>query len=913
VGAQRPEFGVVGFQFVGLLTTGPAANLEGITDLDVVWQGGTAVLYSSGAPSGGVSAYRLSVGQAQFLDSESYGPGVQYATAGQLETLQIGSTSALITLGRRETVLECFDLDAGGRIAGLGEITTAGGFQTPIMALEPVALNGQQWVYASHLGENGLTAYTLSAAGQMTRAFSTTTGPGAQGADLSVIETVSVQGQNLLVTSSLLENAITSYRIASNGTLTEASRMGSLDGLGIEAPTALVQTVLNGQTYLVVAASGTDSLSVLHIDATGVMQVADHALGSMSTRLGQVSVLESVTINGQVFLVAGGGDDGLSLLTLLPGGRLLHLAQIADSTDMTLNNVSALALHVENGVIEVFATGEGESGITHLRVDPGALATPIHGDAGNNTLTGTNAADLISGEDGNDRLSGGGGNDILLDGAGTDTLLGGAGADVFVFSRDGQLDVIEGFEVAQDRLDLSALGYLRNLGQLDITSTSTGARIVFGTEEIRITSADFNPITRTALEAAILMDLDHFAAPLATPQDAPTEGNDSLTGTVRPDEIDLRGGDDSYDAREGDDTIQGGTGSDTLIGGEGNDSLSGGDQNDHLQGDAGNDTLSGGASNDVLRGGTQEDLLYGDSGHDQLYGDAGFDTLYGGNGNDTLSGGGQSDNLFGGSGNDSMLGGDGNDLMQGESGADRMFGDQGNDTLWGGIDDDVMRGGTQEDFLYGEDGDDYLYGDAGFDWLEGGAGNDTLNGGAQADNLLGGLGNDILLGDQGFDRLFGQEGDDIGYGGDGPDALFGQEDNDRLYGQNGDDRFWGGTGNDLLDGGTGDDLLQGGAGFDTLLGSTGNDRLTGGFNADIFVFSDFGGGFGRDTVTDFDALNDAEKLDFSRVAGIRDFDDLINGKIVQQGDHVTIYDGHGNSVRLLYVDMADLDANDFIF
>jgi len=298
---------VVGFQFVGLLTTGPAANLEGIADLDVVWQGGTAVLYSSGAPSGGVSAYHLSAGQAQFLDSESYGPGVQPAIAAQLETLEIGSTSVLVTLGRRESVLECFDLDAGGRIAGIGQITTPGGFQTPIMALEPVVLNGQHWVYASHLGENGLTAYTVSAAGQMTQAFSTTTGPGAQGPDLSVIQGVSVQGQNLLVTTSLLNNEIISYRIAGNGSLTEADRMGSLEGLGIEAPTALVQTVIGGQTYLVVAASGTDSLSVLHIDATGVMQVADHTVGSMATRLGQVSVLESVTINGQVFLVAGGG------------------------------------------------------------------------------------------------------------------------------------------------------------------------------------------------------------------------------------------------------------------------------------------------------------------------------------------------------------------------------------------------------------------------------------------------------------------------------------------------------------------------------------------------------------------------------------------------------------------------------
>ena len=820
---------MVGFQFVGLLTTGPAANLEGITDLDVVWQGGTAVLYSSGAPSAGVSAYRLNAGQAQFLDSESYGPGVQYAAAGQLETLDIGGTSVLVTLGRRETALECFDLDAGGRIAGLGQITTAGGFQTPIMALETVALNGQQWVYTSQLGENGLTAYTLSGAGQMTQAFRTATGPGAQGPDLSAIETVSVQGQTLLVTTSLLHNEIISYRIASNGSLTEASRMGSLEGLGIEAPTALVQTVVDGQTYLVVAASGTDSLSVLHIDASGTMQVADYALGSMSTRLGQVSVLESVTINGQVFLVAGGGDDGLSLLTLLPGGRLLHLAQIADSTDMTLNNVSALALHVENGVIEVFATGEGEAAITHLRVDPGALNTPIHGTAANNTLTGTNAADLISGGAGNDRLSGGGGNDI------------------FVLTRDGQLDIIEGFEVAQDRLDLSALGYLRNLGQLEITSTSTGARIVFGTEDIRITSADFNPITRTALEAAILMDLDHFADPLSISPPGPTEGNDDLTGTSTADEIDLLAGDDVYAGDAGADLINGGFGHDTLRGG------------------TGNDTLRGGANNDRLEGGDDNDVLFGEGGLDILHGDGGDDQISGG--------------WFG----DWLYGGEGNDTLRGDGGNDRLFGGNGAD---------LLDGGTQNDTLYG------------------GNGRDTLHGGSLNDRLEGGIGNDVLFGEGGMDILFGNDGNDLLNGGWFNDWLYGGNGNDTIQGEGGSDRFFGGNGADLLEGGAHHDTIYGGNGADTLDGGSGNDLLSGGMNSDTFVFAN---GFGRDTISDFNGLNNLEKIDLSAVSSITDFTDLRANHMTQIGGNVVIDALSGNTITLLNVQLADLDTNDFIF
>ncbi len=294
----------------------------------------------------------------------------------------------------------------------------------------------------------------------------------------------------------------------------------------------------------------------------------------------------------------------------------------------------------------------------------------------------------------------------------------------------------------------------------------------------------------------------------------------------------------------------------------------------------------------------------GGSGNDTITGNDVANSIAGGSGDDTLQGGNGSDTLHGGTGNDALHGGNHDDVMDG--GRD-------NDTLWGGFGNDVMVGGFQEDHLYGEDGDDRMYGNAGFDWMEGGAGNDTLDGGDQADNLLGNAGNDVLLGGNGFDRLFGQEGDDRAYGGNGPDALFGQEGNDRLYGQDGNDRFWGGIGNDVLDGGAGDDLIQGGAGFDTLIGSTGNDRLTGNFNADLFVFTDFGGGFGHDTVVDFEATNDLEKLDLSRVSGISDFADLVANHMYQDGTTVRIEDGKGNSIRLLNVDLNDLlDGNDFI-
>ena len=158
--------------------------------------------------------------------------------------------------------------------------------------------------------------------------------------------------------------------------------------------------------------------------------------------------------------------------------------------------------------------------------------------------------------------------------------------------------------------------------------------------------------------------------------------------------------------------------------------------------------------------------------------------------------------------------------------------------------------------------------------------------------------------------VFGGFGDDLGYGGEGTDGLFGEGGNDTLYGGTENDRFFGGTGNDYLDGGADDDVIFAGSDFDTIIGGAGNDTLSGNFNADIFVFAD---GFGNDVITDFEALNDNEVIDLSAVSSISDWSDLMSTHLTQDGSDVIIDDLAGNTIRLLDVDLANLDANDFVF
>ncbi|MEM9898825.1 MAG: calcium-binding protein [Pseudomonadota bacterium] len=201
--------------------------------------------------------------------------------------------------------------------------------------------------------------------------------------------------------------------------------------------------------------------------------------------------------------------------------------------------------------------------------------------------------------------------------------------------------------------------------------------------------------------------------------------------------------------------------------------------------------------------------------------------------------------------------------------------------------------------------------------LDGTPGQNTIAGTIGDDELIGTTRSDVLLGFGGADVIEGLAGNDQINGGGGADTIEGGNGNDQINGGDGNDDIEGGRGNDDIEGGRGNDdirgfgdndMLNGGGGADTLNGGAGNDSLTGGDGNDTFVFA---GNFGDDTITDFAARNNNEKIDLTGVAGIDSFADLASA-LSQQGNDVLIA-LDGGTITLQNVNLADLNANDFLF
>ncbi|WP_374374087.1 hypothetical protein [Tabrizicola sp.] len=868
---------MISFQVVETFTAAPLNMVSGISDLELVERDGKTMLYTATRAGGGVLALEVD-GAMALVDQELIAPGLALPAEAEIERVVINGTPHLIVSGANQAGVQAYALANDGALGA--SVQLPGSLSGALAAQSVVQVDGATFFYAARAGESTIHTYSVAANGSMTLVGSRVLDGPHTGVDIAALTPVMVGGSRFLVSLSLEADVVRAFPVAANGTLGAPTFIGAPQGLGIADPSAVKVVEMAGATYLLVASGGSSSVSVIALGADGSMQVADHVIDTLDTRFQGVQALATAQIGDRVFVIAGGGDDGLTVMVLTPEGRLLACGQMLEMPGLALDNITAMTAHVTGGMIELFVTGEG-TGITRLQVDPGTLTPIQQGGPDAAGLCGTSGADMILGGDGDELVQGGAGADILGDGSGCDTLSGGADADLFVLSADGSYDRIADFQLGIDQIDLSAWGPIHSLGALEITATATGALITWGDEVLELVTPNGLPLLPGGFRAEDFTGLWHA---LPAPPDLPN----TIFGTNQPDLLTGTEADEMFIVSAGADTILGGAGFDCIV-------LSGATAGVRVNLDSpGQGTniaagqsyvliegIIGSGFSDQLTGNAADNRIEGRDGNDKLYGAGGADSLFGGNGNDTLSGGTGADVLDGGIGRDRASYRDAaSGLVADLSLAARNTGDAAGDS-YVGIEDlegtaraDTLGGDAQANAIYGLDGNDRIEGRQDNDSLYGGEGDDTLAGGEGADRLDGGNGFDIAsyewattviridlmaatlaTGEAAGDQFISIEGFVLGTL---ADSFAGTDLTDRAWGGAGNDTLTGRGGADWLSGGAGNDCLYGGDGDDTLMGGAGLDRLEGGLGVDLASYADAATGLRAELATPSQNTGDAK-------------------------------------------------------
>ncbi|OOY27724.1 hypothetical protein BMI90_10960 [Thioclava sp. L04-15] len=546
---------------------GPDGFMASISDLLLVQEADGLKLYTISNAGGGIQQLLpergLSLKDTAYL-FETEG----LDAAGALTEISIDGSPALLITGASSGAFRAVSPQpATGKISDVftlpGDVAPG-----PVLSIEALMLEGRQFLVGALSQGPGLHVWEIGSGGQISEIAQGNSGALWQSNDVHALGAVEINGEHFLLAASVDDNSLTSLALGADGQLSPAGRIDMRDGLYINTPNSIETVTVGGQAFALLGAAGTSSISVVEIGPGGSMSVADQVNDDLSTRFQGVTTLDSVEMGAHSYVLAGGADDGVSLMTLLPSGRLVQIGTIADGLDTALADPRAAEMIADATGLDIFVVGDVPpalsdqgTGITQLRVELGPAGLALRMADGGGQAVGTSANDLISGGSGNDRITGGEGADILQDGAGADSLWGGAGADIFVLDADGQTDWIMDYEPGTDRLDLSGMAWFYSKDALDITSTATGAEISIGDERVFVQSADGSSLSADDFTIGDLRDMWHSTI---TP---PEIGNIHTEGTQQADFIDGRGGNDTLVGNDGPDILQGLGGDDLLNGG----------------------------------------------------------------------------------------------------------------------------------------------------------------------------------------------------------------------------------------------------------------------------------------------------------------------------------------------------------
>ena len=370
---------------------------------------------------------------------------------------------------------------------------------------------------------------------------------------------------------------------------------------------------LNGQAGNDVLLGGENDDTFVLDPNGGGNDSANGGLGLNQIQVVGTNLADTLTVSssGSVLSIS----NGIGTIAVTANIQNVSIDARGGNDTVTVNNIAAIGFLVLN-----VQGGDGNDVLNASAAGSGSVRVRLNGDAGNDTLTGSNGGDTLGGGAGNDVLAGLGGNDSIDGGIGDDNIGGGNGNDTVV-GGDGA-DSING-----------------QLGD-DSLSGGNGNDTLLG-----------------------------------------ADGNDTLKGEVGDDVLNGLAGDDSIEGGVGFDAIAGGIGNDTLDGGRNDDTINGNAGNDKIRGDHGNDYIDAGIGLDTVNGGDGDDTITTADGSDAIDGDDGNDLITTADGDDTITGGDGDDTILGGGGADIILGGDGNDQINGQGGSDTVAGNQGSDVI----------------------------------------------------------------------------------------------------------------------------------------------------------------------------------------------------------------------------------------
>tara|TARA_R110002072_G_scaffold1266_3_gene10310 strand:+ start:678 stop:9347 length:8670 start_codon:yes stop_codon:yes gene_type:complete len=278
----------------------------------------------------------------------------------------VGGTVYLFTAAFSDDGVSVFSVASDGTLTNVFNVTDSGSLELDGAAdLTTAVVNGTTYLFVAGQVDDGVSVFSVANDGSLTNVDNVVDDAtlylnGAVG--LTAYE---LDGTTHLFVSANIDNGISVFSVANDGTLTNTFNIGDSVALEIDSVKHTTIYEAGGATYLYASGQGDDGISVFTVANDGALTIVENIPDDGTLELDNVSMTEIVEIDGTVYLLAtGNADDGISVFSIDPtDGTLTNVFNITDDGALALDYANGLQTVEISNQVYVLATGRSDSGI----------------------------------------------------------------------------------------------------------------------------------------------------------------------------------------------------------------------------------------------------------------------------------------------------------------------------------------------------------------------------------------------------------------------------------------------------------------------------------------------------------------------------------------------------------------------
>ncbi len=303
-------------------------------------------------------------------DNVSDNGTLKLSRAISVSTAVVSGTTYLFVAGFADDGISVFSVAVDGTLTNVDNISDSEDLELDgIYSLSTAIISGTPYLFGAGFLDNGISIFSVDAGGTLTNVDNISDNGTLKLDEARSISTIVISGITYLFVAGSGDNGVSVFSVAANGTLMNVDNISDNGTLKLSRATSVSTAVVSGMTYLFVSGLGDDGISVFSVAADETLMNVDNVSDNDTLELDGVFSLSTAVVSGTTYLfVVGNYDDGISVFSVASDGTLINVDNISDNGTLALNGSVFLSTAVLSGITYLFVSGLQNDGISIFSV-----------------------------------------------------------------------------------------------------------------------------------------------------------------------------------------------------------------------------------------------------------------------------------------------------------------------------------------------------------------------------------------------------------------------------------------------------------------------------------------------------------------------------------------------------------------